>query len=358
MNAQFPITTTPKYNFPSAHNPLHLQQLPKQFIALSQQSLDRTKNHTTQYKKIITQSSQSRHQQHSIPKTKLIQLTPKNNAKPIIAIDVSSIKLGETRTGTLLGVRGAIVWKEQKHYRYLRIGPFPFHITQQTENEIRSIFNQTNQIFLQKYSIPQTYFIQSRLTTILERWIQSSIIQTTYNSIVLWDGSLLAGSTETPISLIKELLATARKNKNTVLAFSKMTRLALQGHKLTDLISKHPPPCLLKIQEMIDNIGPMKLMGDVYVVKLNRGDLAFRMDADKHLPTTEVIDAVQHLLGNDVILQSYPETLRLAHIFSTFTATEVIGLQRYVSLRSDLKIETKLNLRRLLFGRYGKGPEG
>ncbi len=358
MNAQFPITTTPKYNFPSTQNPPQLQQLPKQFIELSQQSINRTKNPTTSYKEMIKSSSQIQHHQHAIPKTKPLHLTPEKTEKTIIAIDVSSIKLGETRIGTLLGIRGAIVWKEQNHYRYIRMGPFPFHITQQTENEIRSKFNQTNQIFLQKYTIPQTYFIQSKLTTILERWIQSSIIQTTYNSIILWDGSLLAGSTETPISEMRELLATAKNNKNTVLAFSKMTRLALQGYRLTDLISKHSPPCLLKIQEVIDSIGPMKLMGDIYVVKLTRGNLAFRMDADKNLPTTEVIDAVQHLLGNDLILQSYPETLRLAHIFSTFTATEVLGLQRYISLRSDLKIETRLNLRRLLFGRFGKGPEG
>lgn len=357
MNAQFPITTTPKYNFPSSKNQLYLQQLPKHFIELSLQSIEKTENQITHYHK-ITNSSPSRNHQHSLPKTELVHLTPEKTAKPIVAIDVSSIKLGETRTGTLLGVRGAIVWKEENHYKYLRIGPFPFHITQQIENEIRSILNQTNQNFPQKYVIPQTYFIQNKLTSILERWIQSSIIQTTYNSIVLWDGSLIAGTTESPIKAIKELLTTAQKNRNTILAFSKMTRLTLQGHKLTDLIFKHQPPCLLKIQENIDNIGPMKLMGDIYIAKFTKGNLAFRMDADKHSSKKEIIDAVQNLLGNDVILQSYPETLRLAHIFSTFTATEVLGLQRYISLKSDLRIEIKPNLRRLLFGRFGKGPEG
>jgi hypothetical protein len=81
------------------------------------------------------------------------------------------------------------------------------------------------------------------------------------------------------------------------------------------------------------------------------------MDIDKKIPQEQGIIAVQNLLGNDFIIQSYPETLRLAHIYSTFTATEVIGIQRFISQRYNLKIIRRPNVRKILFGSFGKGAE-
>jgi hypothetical protein len=99
------------------------------------------------------------------------------------------------------------------------------------------------------------------------------------------------------------------------------------------------------------------LLGNVYAVKLTEGNCSFRLDIDRRLSGEEGIDAVQKLLGNDMILQSYPETLRLAHIYSTFTANEVIGIQRFITNRCGLKIVMRPNVRRILFGPFGKGSE-
>ena len=200
--------------------------------------------------------------------------------------------------------------------------------------------------------------MQTRLMTLLERWIQTIVNQTTNGSLILWDGSLTAGTPETPTQAIEQLLKEARNNQNTTLAFSKMTRLLLYGHRLTDLLWKSPPPCLLKIQNYPVCVGPLHLMGNIYVAKLTGGSCTFRLDIDKRLSQMQAVEAVQKLLGNDLILQSYPETLRLAHIFSTFTATEVLGIQRCVAKESNIKILTRPNVRRILFGRFGKGPEG
>lgn len=93
------------------------------------------------------------------------------------------------------------------------------------------------------------------------------------------------------------------------------------------------------------------------MTKLSNG-FAFRLDVDKEFSDEQVVDAVQRLLGNDLVPHGYPETLRLAHIYSTFTANEVIGLQRCVTKEGNMKIVARTNLRRLLFGPFGKGPEG
>jgi hypothetical protein len=101
----------------------------------------------------------------------------------------------------------------------------------------------------------------------------------------------------------------------------------------------------------------IRLLGKIFVAKLSEGNCAFRLDIDHKIPEEKAVEAVQRLIGNDLVTQSYPETLRLAHIYSTFTANEVIALQRFLTQTHHLKIVARPNLRRLLFGPFGKGPE-
>ncbi|MCW4051846.1 MAG: hypothetical protein NWE78_01385, partial [Candidatus Bathyarchaeota archaeon] len=119
----------------------------------------------------------------------MVKLKPDYAKIPIVAIDVSSIRLGETERGILLALRGAIVWKQDSCYRYLRIGPFPFHITRKTQMEICSLLHHYQQpSYLHESNVPNHLYLQARLTTLLERWIQTSINNTTNQSLILWDG--------------------------------------------------------------------------------------------------------------------------------------------------------------------------
>ncbi len=304
------------------------------------------------------QLSATKHPDHPPSETTLIQLKPNPTKTPIVAIDVSSIRLGETQTGTLLAVRGAIVWRQASRYRYLRLGPFPFHITEKNQREVFNLFRTPQKAIYRQEFMLDILHVQTKLTTLLERWIQASVNQTTSDSLILWDGSLTAGTPETPTQAMEHTLKEARENQNTILAFSKMTRLLFDGQRITDLVWKHLPPCLLRGENHPIHVGSLKSLGNVYVARLSGGSCAFRLDVDKELSQAEAVDAVQKLIGNDTVQQSYPETLRLAHIYSTFTANEVLGMQRCIAKESNLKIVTRPNVRRLLFGCFGKGPEG
>jgi len=287
-----------------------------------------------------------------------IPLKPLFNHTTIVAIDVSNIKLGETETGTLCAVRGAIIWKEKSRYKYLRLGPFPFHVTEENKREIYHLLRQYYFDTSKEANTPSLVHMQARISSLLERWIQTIICSSSQNAIILWDGSLTAGTIDSPANMVSQLLETARTRHNTVLAFSKMTRLRLRGHRLTDLVGKSPPPCLLEIEGFHVLSGPVRFLGNIYVAKLTEGSCSFRLDIDRKVPRERGLEAIQRLLGNDLILQSYPETLRLAHIYSTFTANEVIGIQRFIAQQCGLKIVTRPNIRRILFGPFGKGPEG
>jgi len=287
-----------------------------------------------------------------------IPLKPLLEDTPVAAIDVSSIKIGETKTGILCTIRGAIAWKEKSRYKYLRLGPFPFHITEENKKEIYNLFRHYYFEVSEDISAPSLINMQTRMGNLLERWLQLGISCSAQESIILWDGSLTAGTIDSPVSIVSQLLEIARNRLNTVLAFSKTTNLRLLGHRLTDLAEKSEPPCLLQINGFPVSSGPVFSLGNVYVAKLTHGICAFRLDIDKKVPRDREIEAVQKLLGSDLLIQSYPETLRLAHIFSTFTATEVIGIQRFIAQQYGLKIIARPNVRRLLFGPFGKGSEG
>jgi hypothetical protein len=289
---------------------------------------------------------------------KTIPLEHSLDEKTVVAVDVSSIRIGETETGVLCAIRGAIVWKEKNRYRYQRIGPFPFHITEQNKKEIYKLFRNPSFEISEDPRAPSITNIQARIGNLLERWLQLGISCSAYDTIILWDGSMTAGMADSPVDEMSRLLEIARNRLSTVLAFSKNTTLRFSGHKLTDYAEKAEPPCLLQINDFPLCSGPVLLLGDVYVAKLTPGVCSFRLDIDRKVPRERGIEAVQSLLGSDLLVQSYPETLRLAHIFSTFTATEVIGIQRFIAHQYGLKIVTRPNVRRLLFGPFGKGAEG
>jgi len=77
------------------------------------------------------------------------------------------------------------------------------------------------------------------------------------------------------------------------------------------------------------------------------------LDADRQVPPEERIEAMNRLIASDVVAQGYPETLRLAHIFSTFTANDVIAVQRHLAFTHGLRIAPRFNLRKSLFGPFG-----
>jgi hypothetical protein len=267
------------------------------------------------------------------------------------------MKIGETSTGILIAVRGATVCKQNKQYRYMRLGPFIFHVTEENRKEVYTMlqaayFNTTHEHVHQ--GLLNLIQMPTRIANFLERWLQTSLAKTLSKSLILFDGSLTSGTPEAPTQLMRETLHVARERSNIILAFSKMTTLRVNGHLITEMLPFYKPPY------MLETIGlkpkpPIVLFGDVYVARLTHGNYAFRLDIDKEASHQQRIEAVEKLLGNDLFSQSYPETLRLAHILCTFTANEVIAMQHFITRRYGLRILNRPDIHRLLFGPFGRG---
>jgi len=333
--------------------------LPHQFIELSLHSLKRVPDYAFQLNQQSVQQFNSPDIHDETLKLKLepLHLIPSHKEKIVAAVDTSTMKIGETGTGMIIAVRGANVWKQNKRYRYVRFGPFIFHVTEENKKQVYETLERTYFNSIHEYGhqgAPSILQMPTRIASLLERWLQTMAAKTMNNGLILFDGSLTAGTTETPTHRMKEILDSARKGGNVILAFSKMTNLRADGHRITESLPEHKPPFLLET-EGLRLKPPMTLLGEVYVARLTKGNLAFRLDIDKGVASELRVEAVEKLLGNDLFAESYPETLRLAHILCTFTANEVLAMQHFVTRRFGLQIVNRPDMHRLLFGVFGKG---
>jgi len=290
-----------------------------------------------------------------------VGLHPIVDDTPVFGIDTSSIELGETKDGVLCAVRGSIVWRYDDGYQYTRYGPFIFHIT---ESNKRILYNKLRQAYFgsrDEVSAPSLWWMPGRIRNVLERWLQKLICHSCKDSLLLWDGSLTAWTFDSPVSIMSEMLHVARNRGNVTLAFSKKTRLYVADRRIADLIADREVPCLLKIDDAIrlQYGSSLCFFGRVYAAKLAPGCFSFRLDIDREVPEEEGIHAVERLIGNDLVIESYPETLRLAHITTRFSASEVIGMQRYIAENYGMRIVGRPDVRQVLFGPYaGASTQG
>jgi len=352
---QYTIATTPKYNFP---RPTIDTTLPRRFIELSLHSLQHVQNQPIQPNQQTGQQANNIEIMNSAYfRPQSIALRPRREPCIVAAVDTSSIKIGETPTGMLVAVRGANVWKENKDYRYSRLGPFIFHITEENKRDVYTMLQRA--YFGSSYdgshmNFPNIMQMPMRIAGLLERWLQTMLSKSVSKGLILFDGSLTSGTGDTSIQLMKEILATARKKENVVLAFSKMTSLRLNGRLITDVLPKIRPPYLLEMSG-VRTKPPILLLGDIYVARFSKEKYAFRLDIDRETPYHQQLAAAERLLWNESLSQSYPETLRLAHILCTFTANEVIAMQHFAVRRYGHQIINRPDMHRVLFGPFGKG---
>ena len=346
-------TTTNKYNFPQ---PTIDSILPQRFFEQSIHTLKQVQQTPMQLNQQIQQITTTEQYPHNIQlKPKPIILKPNHQETIVAAIDTSTIKIGETSTGIIIAVRGATTWKQNGSYKYTRLGPFIFQITEDNKNQLyntleRAYFSTTFDSCHQ--AAPNIMQMPTRLASLLERWLQIMLAKTVKNGILLFDGSLTAGTPETPTQRLREILSYARKNQSTILAFSKATTLRANGLLITEQLPNRDPPYLLETSGFHSR-PPMMLLGDVYVARLNRANLSFRLDVDKETPFDQRIKAIQKLLGNDLYTQSYPETLRLSHILCTFTANEVLAIKHFITRKHGIQIVNRPDMHKVLFGSYG-----
>jgi hypothetical protein len=286
----------------------------------------------------------------------VISLTPKPSTRRVAAIDTSTIKLGELEDGSLCAIRGVCVILQDHRYQYVRYGPFLFSIS-----SFRAVEDFAQLGIAPTMNELNVECLLRRVRDTLEHWLQFNLNQTLSNAIILLDGSLTSGTPE-PSRELERIFNAARQGKNLIIAISKSTRLRIGEKSITDLLEKSKNPCLLDIDDQVVrqfSSHPLRFIGRVFVGKLAEPGFPFRMDVDRQANAETMLDGFRELIGTEIVDQGYPETLRLAHILSTFTATDVLALQAFAASSFGIQLipNPKTVLRRSLFGPFGTSWE-
>jgi hypothetical protein len=288
----------------------------------------------------------------------LIRLEPTPSNRPVVAVDTSTIKLGEMADGALCALRGALVLLEGKRYRYVRYGPLVFSISYNSIAASQDFAGLGLPPFTGELNVDN---LLKRVRNVLERWLQFNACTSIAGGFILLDGSLTAGTPDNPSKDLERILETARRRDSYVIAISKKTKLRINNQTLTELLESQSEPCILGVDEQVTNQFPpypVRFLGRVFVGKLAKSGFPFRIDVDRKISVPETLTGFRELAGTDIVDQGYPETLRMAHILSTFTASDVLAMQAFAAARFGVQLLPKLALRRSLFGPFGTAWEG
>jgi len=273
--------------------------------------------------------------------------------RPVVGIDTSTVKLGLLDDGILCALRGAVVTLGSKNYRYVRYGPFVFSLGYNAPIASKCLEN----LGLPPFSgEPNVDSLLKRVRNVLERWLQFTVSSSLTDAFVLIDGSLTAGTPDNPSRELEDILEVARRTGSVMIAISKKTKLRIRNEALTNLLENEPNPCLIDVdREITEQFPPypVRFLGRVFVAKLAKCGFPFRIDIDRQIPHTTAVNEFAQLAGTDIVDQGYPETLRMAHILSTFTATDVLAMQAFAQAQFGLEMAPKPSLRHSLFGPFG-----
>ena len=118
-------TITNKYNFPQ---PTIDTILPQRFLEQSLNSLKQVQHQPLQLNpQNFQQFGTTEHYPSNLQlKPDPIPIKPDHQETLIAAVDTSTIKIGDTSTGMIIAIRGATTWKQNRTYKYTRLGPFIF----------------------------------------------------------------------------------------------------------------------------------------------------------------------------------------------------------------------------------------
>jgi len=281
------------------------------------------------------------------------QINPQKDSVTIAACDASSVKIGETENGMIFAIRAVAVWRKPNKILFTRWGPLLFHIPNSDGQQER--YSDEESRAFGGLSV-KTLRVLTKLRNHVERWVQEELAVSVKNGIVLFDGSLTAGTPDNPSSRVQRILSTARANNSIVIALSKSTQLTVGGKNILGLFEMEKTPHIIDITSIVENeypAYPIRFLGRVCVSKLSPDGFLFRTDIDKDADELQSLSALGKVSGTDVVFHGYPETLRIAHIFSTFTANEILAVQRFVASNHHVNLQARPSLRRSLFGPFG-----
>ena len=280
---------------------------------------------------------------------------PEGSLRSVCAVDTSSMILGEAEKGLVFAVRGLTIHWDPWAQRSLVVQRFeaPCFVSNESKkqlyNDLRKKLLGLNEVD----GAPDLRKMVDRVRNMHERYLQMEAAEKCPDSILLFDGSLTGGTIDTPVRVLREILETASASNSDVVAISKKTRLVTKwGERVLHLLANEPAcPIMVPIKKIIKRRGRHELLGEVYMAKLSRIPVSFRVDIYSNRGHGQVLADFLH----SVHLESgYPRPLIQAHVFCYFGLFDSVAYQALLA-KKGIVMRHDFDVRRLLFGLYGGG---
>ncbi|MDW8072675.1 MAG: hypothetical protein RMJ28_00310 [Nitrososphaerota archaeon] len=221
----------------------------------------------------------------------------------VVAVDASIVRVAESRLGTVVGLRAAVVHRSGGVSVEV-FGPF-----------LRLIKSQSPASLGHEAREELRYF---------ERMVQLWVLANIRAGIYLFDGTLAAWY-ERAGGILDSILDLAEYSSRAILAFSKESLLmrGWQGVGLEDGSPK--PPYVRDLTEAAKTMwSGLRPICNIYLARLTPALHELRVDA---YPPGMGIDALSSLISSDALIHGYPETLILAHAHAAFSWMDVVALK-------------------------------
>jgi hypothetical protein len=288
------------------------------------------------------------HSDVNIPVELLEPFQPK---RKVVAIDTTSITLGHVRDGAVGAIRGAVVVREPKKADFIEIyGPYLLAPTNQNK---QSFYEEMRKIVFRKPKkarSPDYIRMIDRARSFLEKLLQLEAARMYTNALLLFDGSLIGRTIDSPENFVKEVLDVAASHGNDVAAISKRTGLSLEPTKrsILSVLEGVPGPCYAEVKPYISQ-NKERYLGNIYVAKFTLQGEPFRVDIPNNSPSKHVsiLSQLSGLAGD----YGYPQELKMAHVFCIHNSIEVLELQSAATAIYGMEIEE--DIRKKIFGPFG-----
>lgn len=267
--------------------------------------------------------------------------------------DSSSILLGQASRGVLFSVRVVVIHWNPRTSKKTIVKRFevPGFVSHSNSQEMYEGLRKTLWGLEDVIKAPEPFKMVDRVRNLFERYAQLELTQSVKDSLILIDGSLTADTVDTPASVLSQVLKNSDTNNSDIIAISKKTRLTtMSGTRILDLLNEHPEiPCIIPISRIISTKSPHRLLGEIYVGRLSKIPLSFRIDVSSKRDHSIVLG---DLLASTPLESGYPVPLIQAHVNCYYNPYDVLGVRAYLA-KKRVKLVEEVDIRRILFGVYG-----
>jgi hypothetical protein len=293
---------------------------------------------------------------------------------PLVAIDAGVIDVGLSRTGFALAFKASVVAQDvDGTHTVTKFGPRVKFIAPDNRADLLRYVGESlmsprmfveekdGSLEIKKGSTEPNQY-KDRLRNFIERILQMQIARQLTNGILLVDGALTLRTFNTPQLFMEELGHEVARHNTDIVGVSKKSRITVGGVHVSALLDDAPPEAgFMKILKVDAAAGEEEAvernLGAPFVVRFSPGGFTFRVDVAKRSLVASEEEILETLYGNTQMTLGYPNLLRLAHIHSAFTKSEIVSLQVQAAHDYEVSMRAPEDLS-VIFAPFRKGLGG